>query len=423
MHDQAMVWNTDTHLHVTSLTARLRDVAGHGMHGDIHVSDLWGQRDALSPIVVAHQWALDGESLSFDAVVRGLDYHFDVHPLHDPRGRIVGVTGRARERAPASQFDRHTLSAAEHAARMGSWCEDLRTGTCTISEGLALLLGRKVSATFDIRAFDHPEDRERVAREIKDGASKNGYSCDHRILSPQSRVRTVRERVHVMADGRGVPIARIGTMLDISDLKEREAALEELALVDALTRLPNRIALEERLCSSISRSARSGNSCAVLFVDLDEFKVVNDRYGHAFGDRVLRAVADRLVRHVRASDTVARFGGDEFLVLIDDLYSDDAAVDAGRKVLQSLNREFLIEGHVVQLGASIGVATFPRSGGAPAELVAIADREMYAVKRNGGNAMKLAGREEERAMLSAENDECRAHSSPEPSRFATAESA
>jgi diguanylate cyclase (GGDEF)-like protein/PAS domain S-box-containing protein len=410
MHDQALVWNTDLHLQVTSLTARLRGFAGGGARGgSLHVGDLWGQSDPFAVAVVAHHWALDGETLTFEAPVRGVTYRFDIAPLSDLQGRIVGVSGRATE-VVAGQPLEGALRHVERSAGLGTWYEDLRTGLVTVSEGLATLLGMERHASrLDIRSHDHPDDRAYVARTIEENADEHGYAVDHRVQCVDGRVRTVRERLRIVFDDRGIAVARVGTMLDISDLKDREAQLSELALHDALTRLPNRAALEERLSAAIARGARNGRACAVLFVDLDDFKVVNDAHGHDVGDRVLIEVAERLGRHVRASDTVARLGGDEFVVLIDDLFTDEAGLDAARKILRSFDEPFLIDDRAIGISASIGIAAYPRCGATPRELLTVADREMYAVKGNGGSGVKLAS--------------CQVHSSPARRQFATLESA
>ncbi len=266
------------------------------------------------------------------------------------------------------------------------------------------------ASSLDLRRYDHPADREHVARVLADHAGEPGYTCDHRILCSGGRIRNVRERARTLFDERGVPVARVGTLLDITDLKEREAELSEMALQDALTRLPNRAALDERLRAAIARCERNDQRCAVLFVDLDGFKMINDERGHAFGDGVLTAVADRLTRHVRASDLVARIGGDEFVVLIDDLYTDEGAADAAHKLLRSFDDPLRVGDETIRVRASIGVATYPGHGNSPGALLAAADREMYAAKRNGGNGIKLAS-------------PCQARSFPVPRPFVTLESA
>lgn len=387
-----LVWNADLSLQVTSLSARLRGLAGIGTGAPaLHVSDLWGDDDRLAVAITAHQWALEGESLTFEAPIGGTPYHCEVQPLHDPSGAVIGVTGRAMEITDTTGLDAQAMLHAERSAGMGTWYEDLRTGSVSMSEGLAALLGTpRHIAEFDIRSFDHHEDRATIAETIAAYANEDGYVCDHRIFCLGSRVRVVRERVRTIFDERGIPVARVGTLIDITDLKEREAELAELALHDPLTRLPNRAAFDERLESSIGRCERNARTCAVLFIDVDGFKNVNDARGHHFGDRVLIAIAHRLMRNVRASDIVARLGGDEFVVLIDDLFTEEAALDAARKLLRSFDDPFTVNGEEISVSASIGVAVYPHAGITPKDLLHAADREMYAVKQNGGRGVKLA---------------------------------
>ncbi len=391
MLDQTLVWNADTSLRVTSLTARLRGLAEVGSSQDLRVSDLWGQDERLAVVIAAHHWALEGETLSIEAPINGVPYRFELQPLQDPAGAVTGVTGRAVElHDTAGPLGQNALSLAERTAGMGTWHEDLRTGTVSISSGLAALLGTpRTVPQLNIRAFDHPDDHRAIAATIA-AAGGDAYVCDHRILCVGSRVRAVRERARTFYDERGVPIARVGTLIDISDLKEREAELEELALQDALTRLPNRASLQERLAATVARCERNDLRCAVLFIDLDQFKNTNDERGHQFGDAVLRSVADRLVRNVRASDLVARLSGDEFVVVIEDVFTEAAALDAARKLLRSLEETFVVDGSFVNLSASIGVALYPEGGTTVDELLRRADQEMYVVKHNGGRGVKLA---------------------------------
>jgi diguanylate cyclase (GGDEF)-like protein len=393
MHDQALIWNTNSNLEITSYTARLRELAGIGdVPGRITVSDLWREDLPYSVPVLAHRWALDGEPVTFDAPAHGRTYRFYLQPLLGPDGSVAGVSGCA---VPVADPDSGRLSAqvyaeAERHAGVGVWHQDLRTGRTTISAGLATMLDLDPATTaFDIRSFDHPDDRANIERVLRDPESDERYACDHRVCFGASRVRAVRERLHTVFDPRGIAIARIGTLLDISDLKERVDELSDLALCDPLTRLANRALLLERLNAAVARTARYGTMSAVLFIDLDGFKCVNDTLGHDAGDRLLKELSNHLQSHFRPTDTIARLGGDEFVVIVEDLYSEEAAVSAAQKLLSSLSRTFHICGHPVEIGASIGVAVVPRCSTIPEELLAMADREMYAVKRAGGGGVKL----------------------------------
>jgi len=393
MHDQALIWNTDSHLEITSFTARLRELAGIGdVQGRISVSDLWREDVPYGIAALAHRWALDGESVSFEAPAHGGTYRFDLQPLYAPGGTVIGVSGCATEvaAAQAGRLLPHVYAAAEHHAGLGVWHEDLRTGRTTISSGLASMLGIDPAApSFAVREFDHPDDRAEIARALSVPEASERYTCDHRVRFGESRVRTVRERVETVFDERGMAIARIGTLVDVSDFAERIDELADLALCDPLTRLANRALLLERLAAAVARTARYGTLSAVLFVDLDGFKNVNDTLGHDAGDHLLKELAHYLQSHFRPTDTIARLGGDEFVVIVEDLYTEEAAISAAQKLSNGLTRAFHVGAHSVTIDASIGVAVVPRCSTVPEELLAIADREMYAVKRSGGGGVKL----------------------------------
>jgi diguanylate cyclase (GGDEF)-like protein len=392
MHDQALIWNTDVNLEVTSYTARLRELAGVGdVCGRITVSDLWREDLPYSIPVLAHRWALDGECVSFEAPAHGTTFHFDLQPLYAPGGGVIGVSGCAVPVADPStgHLSPDVYGAAERHAGIGVWHEDLRTGRTTISGGLAAMLEVDPAMPFDVRVFDHPEDRAEISRVLANPDSFERYTCDHRVCFGEGRIRAVRERLDTVFDQRGIAVARIGSLVDVTDLKERVDELTDLALCDPLTRLANRALLLERLGAAVARTARYGTLSAVLFIDLDGFKNVNDTLGHEAGDGLLKELSDHMQSHFRPTDTIARLGGDEFVVLVEDLYSEEAAVSAAQKLLTSLTRTFAVGTHNVTIAASIGVAVIPRCSTVPEELLAMADREMYAVKRGGGAGVKL----------------------------------
>ena len=392
MPDQALIWVADTNLEVASCSSALRDFAGiGGADRAPNVGDLWSE-DLGEILTLAHRWALEGETVSFQAAARGTILSFELTPLYGIEGAVSGISGGVTDLGSLAetQLQQRVYARAERQANIGIWHEDLRTGRVTISSGLASLLETDANAArLDIRAFDHPEDRLDIARVVNDPESAEAYTCDHRVCFGDGRVRAVRERVQTIFDPRGVATSRIGTLVDITDLKEREAELADLALCDPLTRLPNRALLDERLASAVARTARYGTLCAVLFIDLDGFKQVNDVFGHDVGDRLLKGVADRLLHHFRPTDTIARLGGDEFVVIVEDLYSEEAAISAAEKLLHNFDRTFDINGRAISISASIGVAMVPRCSQVPAELLNMADNEMYAVKSAGGRGVKV----------------------------------
>jgi diguanylate cyclase (GGDEF)-like protein len=173
-----------------------------------------------------------------------------------------------------------------------------------------------------------------------------------------------------------------------AELDAARKAMEEfrgLAYHDALTGLPNRSLFHDRLSVAITHARREGSHLAVLFLDLDGFKAVNDALGHACGDRLLVEVAERLRGSVRAGDTVARFGGDEFVVLLSSVAGEDDAERVAAKLLEAVRGPFRIDGHVLAATASIGVSVYPGDGTSPEELVVSADVAMYRHKHAQGS--------------------------------------
>jgi diguanylate cyclase (GGDEF)-like protein/PAS domain S-box-containing protein len=191
---------------------------------------------------------------------------------------------------------------------------------------------------------------------------------------------------------------------DVSAARARSLEMSRLAQHDSLTGLPNRILFYDRLTQAIVLAVRQGTELAVMFVDLDHFKKVNDSLGHGVGDKLLQSVADRLVSSVRRSDTVCRLGGDEFVILLSQVeHAEDAAFSA-RKLLRALAAPHDIEGKILDIRMSIGVSTYPSDGPDAETLLVRADTAMYEAKQHGRNNYKFFRREmdarvEERQLL------------------------
>lgn len=167
--------------------------------------------------------------------------------------------------------------------------------------------------------------------------------------------------------------------------------LQQLALFDSLTGLANRTLLLDRLQSALQRARRDEQSLALLYLDLDRFKQVNDNFGHAVGDLLLQQTAQRILQVVRQSDTVARFGGDEFVVLLPQLPQPETAALVAEKIRQALMLPFLLAGQQLVVSPSIGIALFPEHGADSRQLLQKADSAMYHAKRHGGDRIVRAG--------------------------------
>ena len=189
--------------------------------------------------------------------------------------------------------------------------------------------------------------------------------------------------ISAVPDQSGQTTHYVAVFSDISQLKRSEERLDFLAHHDALTGLPNRVLLQDRLAHAIRRARRDAGSFALLFVDLDGFKEVNDTLGHAVGDRVLVVVAQRLGERLRAADTLARQGGDEFLILLDGGTDATGAAAAADSCLSVLAEPILVDTHAIHVSASIGIALFPADGVEVETLLQSADLAMYRAKEHG----------------------------------------
>jgi diguanylate cyclase (GGDEF)-like protein/PAS domain S-box-containing protein len=187
--------------------------------------------------------------------------------------------------------------------------------------------------------------------------------------------------IFALRDNQGVAIRYAAMLTDITARKNAEGQLRRLATHDRLTGLPNRVLVFDRLAQAIARARRSRTGVAVLFLDLDLFKTINDTWGHEAGDAVLREVARRLKSCVRRSDTVARLGGDEFLLVLPEVGERREAEVMAEKILRSLSRPIAHGDFCCQVGASIGISFYPQDGRGAKELIRIADAAMYADKR------------------------------------------
>jgi diguanylate cyclase (GGDEF)-like protein/PAS domain S-box-containing protein len=178
---------------------------------------------------------------------------------------------------------------------------------------------------------------------------------------------------------------------DVTVQREHEEAMTRMAYRDTLTGLPNRVSLADRLQLELAHARRNRERLAVAYLDLDDFKQVNDRFGHAVGDEYLKAIALRLRTALRAVDTIARLGGDEFVILLPGLAGQSDAELVARKVLEALSTPIPVDGRSLRAGASIGVALFPNDGDEAETLMRRADKAMYRAKSAGGSRVEFAG--------------------------------
>jgi diguanylate cyclase (GGDEF)-like protein/PAS domain S-box-containing protein len=195
------------------------------------------------------------------------------------------------------------------------------------------------------------------------------------------RLYCARISIDAARDQNGALHGYVGALLGLGSQEPSEERLRRLAYFDALTGLPNRLMLRDRIERAVAAARRNRSSMAVMLMDLDGFKHVNDAHGHHVGDELLRKVGGRLARGLRDVDTVARLGGDEFVVLVPEIESPGEAESVAKRVIRLLEPAFLVGGRTIHLGVSIGISTYPSDGTGANGLLIAADAAMYGVKR------------------------------------------
>jgi diguanylate cyclase (GGDEF)-like protein/PAS domain S-box-containing protein len=226
-----------------------------------------------------------------------------------------------------------------------------------------------------------PEDIDHITADVLSAVEKFGkWTGEVKMLHKDGHIGWIESMCVPIYDENNQVVGALGINRDISDRVNEAKRLEHLAYYDYLTQIPNRYLLFNRLEHLILQSERSKSIFALLYIDLDKFKVINDTKGHTFGDKVLREVADRLKKSIRNSDTVARIGGDEFIVLLENISNKDDVPIMVETLINSLNSPIDISGEKLEISCSVGVSIYPDEGTTADALIAVADKAMYNVK-------------------------------------------
>lgn len=338
-------------------------------------------------------------------------------PMRDDSGALVGVLGIARDITRMHQVEQELrqsealLLQSQRLASVGHFVFDYASQTLRTSKVLDGILGIadiRPSGLDDLLARVHPDYRGDVMGRLAD-VRRTGGSLEREfpvLLEPPcndggatapaatAETRWVKMSAEILFAADGTPSSLFGTVQDISEARKSAAEIQQLAFYDPLTRLPNRRLLLERLSRATSVSERSGCHIGLIFIDIDNFKVLNDTRGHRVGDLLLEEVGRRLNACVRTGDTVARFGGDEFVVMIEGLSDrvEQAVVQAdvvAEKILHQLSMPYLLEGQSHHSGASLGLTLFNGTGTSNDDLLRQADLAMYQAKAAGRNTRRF----------------------------------
>jgi len=343
-------------------------------------------------------------------------------PLRGDEGGIEGICAmktEITERKQAEQAlaaERRRLSYILEGTNVGTWEWNVQTGETIFNERWAEIAGYTLAelAPVSINTWiklTHPDDLE-ASTELLHKHFRNElpyYDCEARMRHKNGNWIWVHDRGKIVTRTEdGKPLMVYGTHQEITKRKLAEAKIKHLATHDGLTGLPSMRLAKDRLSMAMSMSRRHKNLTAVMFIDLDGFKAVNDNLGHDAGDYVLKQVAHRLLFCLRTTDTVARVGGDEFLLIATELRSHEDAVNIAAKTIRAVSHPVIVNGRQAVVGASIGIALFPDHGQDIDQLIKQADAAMYRSKNEGKNRFSFADPEEERSAATFAEDEAQA---------------
>lgn len=263
-----------------------------------------------------------------------------------------------------------------------------------VSSGMQRILGvspaEALADADGVLAMIHPDDIDRVIEEsMQTAAELRPWHSEFRMQARDGRLVWIAAQDLPVQEPDGT-ICWSGYANDITEKKALEQKIRDLARFDGLTGLPNRQNFIELVENNLLRARRNRSRLALFFVDLDRFKPVNDSFGHAAGDELLKAVAARLRGALRESDMVGRFGGDEFLVLLPDIAQPADAAGVAGKIGAALDRPFELASGRFSISSSIGIAIYPDHGSDVDVLIEAADRAMYEAKKDGGGAYRFS---------------------------------
>ncbi|UBF24507.1 EAL domain-containing protein [Kovacikia minuta CCNUW1] len=321
-------------------------------------------------------------------------------PILDSEGRVIGVLGTLEDVSDRLQTEA-ALRQAEQKYR--SIFENVVEGIFQTTPDGHYLTANPMLAK--IYGYDTPEELIETLTDIKHQLyvdakrreefrqlvqqNETVWGFESQVYRRDGSVIWISENARTVRDETGQILGYEGTVEDITQRKQAEATIRYQAFHDLLTGLPNRMLFNDRLPLALANAERNQVMAAVMFLDLDRFKTINDTLGHAIGDQLLQAVAQRLSACLREGDTISRWGGDEFTLLLPQIHSAGDAAKAAQRIIDALKPAFHLEGHELYISNSIGIALYPNDGTDAQTLLKNADAALYRVKEQGRNGYQF----------------------------------
>jgi diguanylate cyclase (GGDEF)-like protein/PAS domain S-box-containing protein len=376
------------------------DLIGSASRELIHPDDVARYRDTVFETVETYgsatvEWRLRNADGSYRWVEEVLTDLQDEPTVAGWVINIRDITDRRQAESERLEAEERYRQGFERSA-FGLAVMDLQQTFTSVNPALANMLGQPVERLIGSGPLEwlHPTETVTAATGIDRLLRGDApfYKREHRMVRPEGTIVSVLIDMALVRNANDEPSYFFVQVRDITDRKRAEDALAHQALHDDLTHLPNRLLLVDRLTHSVARAERGETQVAVLFLDLDRFKLVNDGLGHVVGDELLMEVAQRLTRSVRASDTVARFGGDEFVIVREDVHDVNEAVEFAERIVAILHEPIQLSGRELYATASVGIALGDGSASAE-QLLRDADAAMYRAKDLGRARIELFSHE------------------------------
>jgi diguanylate cyclase (GGDEF)-like protein/PAS domain S-box-containing protein len=319
-----------------------------------------------------------------------------ISPIRDPNGQVIGASKIARDISDKKALEAKQLLTASVFTHTNEGIVVLDSHGAVVEANPAFThitgYGRDELLGLAARQFVAQPDMAEWLLAITDALTANGhYQGEHWCRRKDQRKIALLLTVSVVRSAEGDLQNYVALLSDITPLRVRQERLEHLAHHDALTNLPNRVLLDDRIRQSLILARRHGFNVAVLFIDLDGFKQVNDQWGHAAGDTVLVALAQRMKAALREVDTLARIGGDEFAAVLADVKGMEECHPLLQRLLNACATPVALGAQQVRLSASIGVAIYPQHDVPAEQLLSHADHALYQAKQSGKNRYQVFG--------------------------------
>jgi diguanylate cyclase (GGDEF)-like protein/PAS domain S-box-containing protein len=332
-----------------------------------------------------------------------------IDPIYDEHnGQLLGFAKVTRDITERRQYELELLRAKElaeqYSQEMASLSRFLDSVIANIPASVVvqdvatrkvLLANQQAERLFNGQAesmIDHrpgerlpPATAQYLEQQFASVPADTGVRVSETLVETATGLRTLRSRVLLSQSTDAQPSYVLFVAEDVTDELAAHAQIHHMAHHDTLTGLPNRVLFNERLSQALRQGRENNRMTATLCLDLDNFKNINDALGHAFGDKLLRALGKRLSRQLRDEDTLARLGGDEFAIILPGLERPDGALTTAQRLIDAITQPFLLDGHSFSVGVSIGIALAPQDHDTAEHLLGFADMALYEAKRNGRN--------------------------------------